>query len=67
MEKEALQTGRALAVTECSACHRFFYPREYLSEQWDGIINSHAGRTSLDKAEITDLKHYFYVASKSRS
>ena len=60
---KAFQRGKELAVMECATCHRFFLPREYSPEEWEGIIPNQAKRLSLDKQQIADLQTYFQVAS----
>lgn len=59
----AFQRGKELAAMECAGCHRFFLPREYSPEEWEGIIRNQAKRLSLDKQQIADIKLYFQVAS----
>ena len=60
---DALKSGRALALTECVACHRFFYPGEYSPEEWNEIIQNKAKRLSLGKEQTADISLYLQTAS----
>jgi hypothetical protein len=61
----ALRRGRALAITECSGCHRFYWPQEYPPEEWDRIMREMAPRTSLGEGQTEDLALYFSAASRT--
>ena len=63
LDTDSLRRGRALAVTECVACHRFFYPREYSPEEWNEIILKKAKRLSLGKKQMEDIGFYLTTAS----
>jgi hypothetical protein len=60
---EALRKGRALAVTECMDCHRFFWPEEYTPSEWREIIRRMAPLSSLTKEQAMDLARYMEAAS----
>lgn len=64
IDKESLTRGRALAVTECAGCHRFYSPREHSPEEWDRIIRRKAKRLSLGKKQIADINLYFQTESR---
>jgi mono/diheme cytochrome c family protein len=65
VDTKALNRGRALAVTQCSSCHRFFFPDEYLPEEWRAIIRNMAQRMSLNQKQVEDIDLYFQVASRA--
>ena len=65
-DMEGLRRGRALAITECASCHRFFFPREYSPEEWHRIIRVMGRRTSLDQRQVNDIDYYFQLASGTR-
>ena len=58
-ENSLLKKGRALAMTECAECHRYYSPEEYTPEEWDGIIQSKAQRLSLRTDQIDAIDFYF--------
>ena len=60
----ALRRGRALAITECSKCHQFYWPRKYLPESWPDIIKKNGERAGLSGNQIRDLELYFVAASQ---
>lgn len=60
----ALDRARALAITECAACHRFFWPREYPPESWRAVIPDMGRRASLSQSQIEALQVYFEAASR---
>lgn len=64
-DMDALRRGRAMAVRECAACHRFYFPKEYSSEEWPKIIRKMGKRMGLDQRTIADLDLYFQLASRS--
>jgi len=65
VDKGSLTRGRALAVTECSGCHRFYFPKEYSPAEWNRIIIKKAKRLSLGRERIADIKLYFQTASRA--
>lgn len=65
-DMDALRRGRALAVTECASCHRFFFPREYSPEEWHRTIRAMGRRASLDQRQINDIDYYYQLASGTR-
>ena len=64
-DREALNRGRALAVTECAECHRFYWPEEYDAKQWEKIIHRMAPLSSLNKGQSKDLKGYMTTAAEA--
>lgn len=63
IDEAALRRGRALAVTECAACHRFHWPSEYSPEEWPPIVKKMGKRSSLDKKQISELEAYMVTMS----
>ena len=61
----ALRRGRALAVTECASCHRFYWPHEYTPGQWSTIAEQMGNLMSLSESQAKDLKLYFMAASRA--
>ncbi|MBI5118588.1 hypothetical protein HZA56_19135 [Candidatus Poribacteria bacterium] len=61
----ALGRGRALAVTECTTCHRLYWPHEYPAEAWPGIVRKMGPRASLTGDQMEDLSVYLVTASKA--
>ncbi len=62
---DSLCRGRALAVTECAACHRFLWPYEYPPEAWPGLVNRMGGKTQLSRRQIGDVTRYMVAASRA--
>lgn len=62
---KAVNRGRALSIRECSACHRFYFPKEYSPEEWSKIIRKMGIRMSLDQKQIEGLNLYFQLASSA--
>ena len=62
---EALRRGRALAVTECTGCHRLYWPNEYLPKEWPGIVRKMSARSSLSDSQTRDLESYYVSASQA--
>jgi len=65
VDVNTLRRGRALAVTNCAGCHRFYYPEEYSNGEWPEIIRDHAKVSSLNNNQIKDVMYYFNVASRT--
>ena len=63
LDMASLKRGRALAMTECVGCHRFFYPSEYSPEEWNRIIQDKAKRLSLGKEQMQDIGFYYVTVS----
>jgi hypothetical protein len=61
----SLRRGRALAVTDCTSCHRLYWPREYQPDEWPRIVREMAGLMSLSKTQVRDLTLYFRAASQA--
>jgi mono/diheme cytochrome c family protein len=60
----AIQRGRALAVTECTQCHRLYRPDEFLVERWPHIIQTMGRRSSLNEKQINDIVIYYTSGTK---
>ena len=63
----ALKRGRALALKECSNCHRFYYPEEYKPQAWPRIIRSKGKRLLLNPKQTEELLLYFQLSSEAAS
>ncbi|MBI4830466.1 MAG: hypothetical protein HY801_02710 [Candidatus Lindowbacteria bacterium] len=61
----ALARGRAIAITECTGCHRLYWPHEYSPEVWPGIVRKMGYRASLTEDQIQELKLYLVTASQA--
>ncbi len=61
---DSLQRGRALAVTECAACHRMYWPREYSPRQWVHLGPTMSERALLSRDQARDLTRYLVLASR---
>jgi hypothetical protein len=62
---ESLRRGRALAVTECTGCHRLYWPNEYSPKEWTGIVRKMGARSSLSDSQMRDLESYYVSASQA--
>ncbi len=62
---ETLRRGRAIAVTECTGCHRLYWPNEYPPSEWVAIVRKMGGRASLSDTQIRDLQAYYVSASRA--
>ncbi|RJP75372.1 MAG: hypothetical protein C4532_00555 [Candidatus Abyssobacteria bacterium SURF_17] len=62
---DSLRRGRALAVTECTECHRLYWPGDYAPDEWPRIIRKMGYRTSLDAGQLSDLELYHVTASRA--
>jgi cytochrome c2 len=60
----ALQSGRALSITECTTCHRFFFPYEYPSAIWPAIMKSMGRKSNISKRHTGDITRYMVAASR---
>ncbi len=65
IDEMAMRRGRAIAVTSCAECHRFYWPREYSPEEWPGIARDMGGQASLSKAQIANLELYLVESSRT--
>lgn len=63
-EREELELGRSVVVTQCTACHRQFWPDEYSPRGWAPIAKTMSKRATLSKTEASAL--YAYMATASR-
>lgn len=62
---DSLLRGRALVVTQCTSCHRFFFPCEYPSRAWPALINDMGRRALLTRRQIGDATRYMVAASRA--
>ena len=60
----AVQRGRALVVTECTECHRFFWPYEYPASSWPSLMQDMGSKSVLTKRQIGDMTKYMVAASR---
>jgi len=60
----AVQRGRALVVTECTECHRFFWPHEYPASAWPSLMQDMGSKSVLTKRQIGDMTKYMVAASR---
>jgi len=58
-----LRRGRAILLTECTACHRLFEPAEHSAEEWRDILPEMVARTSIGREGARDLEEYLVRAS----
>lgn len=64
-DKMALMQGRALAVTECSACHRLYWPDQFSPRAWPGILRKMGREASLSHDQIKSIELYYVTASRA--
>ncbi|RJP21116.1 MAG: hypothetical protein C4520_10385 [Candidatus Abyssobacteria bacterium SURF_5] len=64
IDVDALRSGRALAVTECATCHRFYWPNEYSPAEWDEIVKKMGRRASFDQEQTAAVTLYYTLSSK---
>jgi uncharacterized protein with PIN domain len=64
-DEAALRRGRALAMTECTECHRYYWPHEYSAEQWRGIVKKMGKRASLSSAQTEAVELYFVTTREA--
>ena len=57
--QDAVRKGKQLAATNCIACHRFYFPKEYSPKQWDVILERKRDRLSLTQGQLESLAAYF--------
>ncbi len=60
----SVQRGRALVVTDCTACHRLFFPCEYPPGVWASIMQDMGRRANLSARQVGDLSRYMVAASR---
>ncbi len=60
----ALESGREIAMIDCTDCHRTYWPAEYPPQEWSGILDKMGRRASLSEHEIQDVKLYFATVSE---
>jgi hypothetical protein len=65
IDEARVRRGRALAVTGCAECHRFYWPHEYSPEEWPGIVKKMGNRSALDSAQTADVELYFVTTSRA--
>ena len=65
IDAAGVRRGRALAVTGCAECHRFYWPHEYSPEEWPGIVRKMKNRASLDSGQADAVELYFAETSRA--
>ena len=63
-ETEELGVGRTVAITQCNACHRTFWPDEFSPRQWKPITKKMGNRAFLSRGETSALNAYMALASR---
>lgn len=62
---ESFAHGRAVAVTQCANCHRFYFPHEYAPSTWPSLVSDMGKRAQLTPRETRDVTRYMVAASKA--
>lgn len=62
---DAIRRGRALAVTQCVGCHRFFFPYEYPPNAWPALIHDMGNKALLTRRQVGDVTRYMVAASRA--
>jgi mono/diheme cytochrome c family protein len=62
---ESLFRGRALVVSQCMGCHRFFWPHEYSPGVWPALMDNMGNRAQLSQRQIADMTRYMVAASRA--
>jgi mono/diheme cytochrome c family protein len=62
---DSLWRGRALVVTHCMSCHRFFFPYEYAPHAWPALISDMGGRAGFTQRQIGDATRYMVATSRA--
>ena len=60
----SMQRGRAMAVTECTTCHRFFFPYEYPAAAWPSVMKRMGRLANLSRRQTGDVTRYMVAASR---
>jgi hypothetical protein len=63
-ESENLERGRILAVTECTECHRIYWPAEFMPLDWSDILDDMGGRASLEADGVDAIRKYYVTAAR---
>ena len=63
-ESETLERGRILAVTECTECHRIYWPAEFAPLDWPDILDDMGGRASLESDGVDAIGKYYVAAAR---
>ena len=61
--REMLREGRALATTECGACHRLYRPEEYPARAWPHIAANMGRRAALSREQMEAVAAYYETAA----
>jgi mono/diheme cytochrome c family protein len=59
---DSLARGRALAVTQCIGCHRFFWLHEYSPQAWPGWVRNMGNQQFLTRQQIGEITRYMVAA-----
>ncbi len=60
----SVQRGRALVVTDCTECHRFFFPWEYPPGVWASMMQDMGRRANSSPRQVGDMTRYMVAASQ---
>ncbi len=63
-ETESLEQGRILIVTECTECHRIYWPSEFAPTVWPEILGDMGKRASLEPDGADAILRYYVAASR---
>jgi len=66
-DRETLRRGRALMVTECTSCHRTYWPGEFSPREWSDISLNMGQRASLTTPQTEDLRDYVMAAARAEA
>ena len=59
----SLKKGRAVMITSCTECHRFYWPHEYRPDEWREILPDMAGRSSLSEEQTENITRYILLSA----
>ena len=62
---ESLKRGRTLAIMDCRACHRQYWPQEFRTKRWARLSENMGRLAALRNDQIDDLMQYMIAASKT--
>jgi len=60
----SVRRGRALVVSDCTGCHRLFFPCEYPPGVWASIVQDMGRKANLSPRQIGDMTRYMVAASR---
>lgn len=65
--KDVLELGRVLMVTECTGCHRPYWPSEFSPRQWSDIAQNMANRASFTTPQTDAFRSYVMAAARAEA